>query len=57
MPSQFDTSYHEQFRRNTYDDELSKRMYQLEKEADEVLELQPPPLPTQEQEIEYLDFL
>jgi hypothetical protein len=48
MPSQFDTTYHDTFRKNSFDDEASKRLYQITKEADEVLEVRPPPLPTQE---------
>lgn len=31
--------------------------YQLKREADEVLELKPPPTPTAEQEVEYIDWL
>jgi len=57
MPSQFDTTYHQTFRKNTFDDEPSKRLYQLSKEADEVLEVRPPPVPTPEMEVEYIDWL
>ena len=53
MPSQFDTSYHSVYRKPTFDDEASKRLYQITKEADEVLELATPPVPTPEMEREY----
>ena len=46
MPSQFDTTYHEHFRKPSFDDEASKRLYEKTKEADEVLEVRPPPVPT-----------
>ena len=46
MPSQFDTSYHEVFRKPTFDDENSKKLYQMTKEADEVFEMRAPPVPT-----------
>ena len=32
-------------------------MYQLRREADEVLELKAPPVPTPEMEVEYIDWL
>ena len=57
MPSQFDNTYHHVFRKPNFDDENSKKLYQLQKEADEALEVRPPPVPTQEQERAYMDFL
>ena len=57
MPSSFDTTYHNIFRKPTFDDEGDKKMWQIRKEADEVFEMRPAPVPTQAQENEYMDFL
>lgn len=57
MPSTFDTTYHNIFRKPTFDDEGDKKLYKLTREADEVLELRPAPVPTQQQEVEYIDWL
>ena len=57
MPSQFDDSYHNTFRKPSYDDEASKKWHQLKKEADEVFELRPAPVPKPEMEVEYIDWL
>ena len=57
MPSQFDNTYHNIYRKPTFDDDASKRMWQASREADEVLEVAHAPIPTQEMEREYLDFL
>ena len=57
MPSQFDSTYHKRFAKPNYDSEEDKKIYQLRREADEVLELKPPPLPTPEMEVEYIDWL
>ena len=40
-----------------YDDEADIKRYQGIREADEVLEMKPPRLPTQAEEDRYLDFL
>ena len=48
MPSQFDNSYHAYYRKPTFDDETSKELYQINKEANEVLELRTPDVPTPE---------
>lgn len=57
MPSTFDTTYHNVFRKPSFDDETGKKLYQLSKEADEVLEVKPAPVPTAEMEVEYIDWL
>ena len=57
MPSQFDNSYHAYYRKPTFDDETSQELYQINKEANEVLELRTPDVPTPEQEVEYIDWL
>ena len=57
MPSHFDTSYNKLYSRPSYDSEEDKKIYQLRREADEVLELRQPPLPTPEMEVEYIDWL
>ena len=40
-----------------FDDEGDERLYKISKEADEVFELAIPPVPTPEQEREYIDWL
>lgn len=57
MPSTFDTTYHNHFRKPVFDGEADKKWYQLNKVAEEVFEVAPAPVPTQEQEIEYIDWL
>ena len=57
MPSQFDNVYHKRFGKPSYDDESDMKHYQLKREANEILELKPPPIPTYEQEAEYIDWL
>lgn len=57
MPSQFDNTYHEVFRKPTFDTEIEKKRWQLEKEAEEVFEVRPAPLPTKEMEVEYINWL
>ena len=57
MPSQFDNTYHNHFRKPRFDDEQAKRLYQLGKEADEVLEVAPPEYPSLEKQVEYIDWL
>ena len=57
MPSHFDTSYNKQFSRPTYDSEEDRKIYELRREADEVLEMKQPPIPTPEMEVEYIDWL
>lgn len=47
MPSQFDSTYHHVFRKPTFDGVMDKTLYQATKEADEVLEMRPAPVPTQ----------
>ena len=57
MVSQFDTSYNDRFRRPTYDSIEDEKVQQLKREADELLEVRPPPIPTPEMEREYMDWL
>lgn len=57
MVSQFDTSYHQIYRRPTYDSVESQRLRQSRREMEEVLELKPPSVPTPEMEVEYIDWL
>ena len=57
MPSQFDPTYHHVFRKPTFDGAMDKTIYQAQKEADEVLEVRPAPVPTQQMENEYMDWL
>ena len=57
MPSHYDPTYHNKFSKPTYDSEEDERFYRLKREAEEVLELRPPSLPTPEMEVEYIDWL
>ena len=57
MPSQFDNSFNEHYRKPVFDDVGDKRLYQLTKEAEEVFEERMPGVPTQEEEREYMEFL
>ena len=57
MPSRFDPVYHKRFAQPIYDSDEDRKIQQLQREADEVLELRPPPVPTHEQEVEYIDWL
>lgn len=57
MVSHFDGSYNQTFRRTTYDSIEDQRARRMAREADEVLELRPPAVPTAEDEAEYIDWL
>jgi hypothetical protein len=57
MVSQFDSSYHATFRRTTYDSIEDQRTRRIQREAEEVLELRPAPIPDREAEVEYIDWL
>ena len=57
MPSHYDPTYHSRFSKPTYDSEEDKKYYELKREAEEVLELRRPSLPTPEMEVEYIDWL
>jgi len=57
MPSQYDTTYNHRFRKPVFDDEKDKKMWQMGREADEVLIEKLPPVPTPEMEVEYIDWL
>ena len=57
MPSQFDNTQSNLFRKPVFDDVTDQKLWQAGKEADEVFELRPAPLPTPEMEVEYIDWL
>jgi hypothetical protein len=57
MPSQYDNTYHGIFRRPVFDDAQDEKLYKLTREADEVFEMRPAPVPTAEMEVEYIDWL
>ena len=57
MPSNFDMTQQHKLSSANYDSEEDKRYYQTKREAEEVLELKPAPLPTAEMEVEYIDWL
>ena len=57
MPSQFDSTYNNHFRKPVFDDDSDKKLYQLTREADEVFEDRMPGIPTPEQEKEYMEWL
>jgi hypothetical protein len=56
MPSQFDTSYQNEYAKPTFDSEDDKRKYEIIREADYVLERVVPRLPTRDEEINYIDW-
>ena len=57
MPSQFDNTYHNVYRKPRFDDDMDEQLYKIAKEADEVLEMRPAEYPTLEKQHEYLDWL
>ena len=57
MVSSFDGSYHNIYRRTTFDSVEDQRVRRMTREMDEVLEVAKPPVPTPEQEVEYIDWL
>lgn len=57
MPSQYDTSYHWEYSKPTYDREEDKIKAQTIKEADYVFERRPPREPTRDDELEYMEWL
>lgn len=57
MPSFYDNTYHNQFRKPVFDTEESKVVINNKRVEDEILERRVPPTPTQAQENEYMDFL
>ena len=56
MPSSYDTSYHNEYSKPTYDTIEDQIKYQTLREADYVLEPAPPREPTREEEVEYLNW-
>jgi len=57
MPSSYDNTYNFQFRKPVFDDEQDKKMWEISREADEVFEERPPPVPTPQMEVDYIDWL
>ena len=57
MPSFYDNTYHNTYRKPTYDREEDKIARNNKRVEEEIYEPVAPPEPTQEQENEYMDFL
>ena len=57
MPSHFDNTYHERYRKPVYDSEEDKKRQQQKRIFDEITELRPPQVPTQQMENEYIEWL
>ena len=57
MVSHFDTSYHDKYRRPTYDSVEDLRDRQLQREFEAIFEPKKPHVPTPEEEVEYIDWL
>lgn len=56
MPSQYDTSYHWEYSKATYDTKEEEAKFKAIHEASAVFELRPPREPTRDEELEYLDW-
>lgn len=57
MVSQFDSSYNNIYRRPVYDSKSDQTRRRFTREADELFEKAVPPIPTPEDEVEYIDWL
>ena len=57
MPSHYDNTYNYKMSEPSYDTDHDKLRTQIAREADAVLEMRPPPVPSREQEIAYIDWL
>lgn len=57
MPSQYDTTYHWEYSKPTYDRQEDKIKAQTIMEADYVLEVRPSREPTRQEELEYMAWL
>ena len=57
MPSYYDNTYHEIYRKPRYDREEDKITIQNKRVREEIYEVKPAPVPTQQMENEYMDFL
>lgn len=57
MPSSFDSTYHNIYRKPVFDDEGSRAIWEASREADEVLIPRAAPLPSRDQELEYMEWL
>ena len=55
--AQHDHSYNKRYAAPVYDSDEDRKIYELRREADEVLEMKQPAVPTQEMENEYIDWL
>jgi hypothetical protein len=56
MPSQYDTTYHYEYSKPSYDSAEEESKFKAIREADYVLEKRAPREPTREEELEYLDW-
>jgi hypothetical protein len=57
MPSFYDNTYHAIYRKPRYDREEDEATFQNKRLQEELFEKRLPPVPTQEMENEYMDFL
>lgn len=57
MPSFYDNTYHNTYRKPVYDRDEDRVAREHKRVNEEIYELAPTPLPTQEMENEYMDFL
>ena len=57
MPSYYDNTYHAKYSKPVFDTEKDKHMREQKRVNEEIYERVPAPVPTQEMENEYMDFL
>lgn len=57
MPSHYDNTYNYKMSEPSYDRDHDKEKAHAAREADSVLEMRPPPVPSRDQEIAYIDWL
>lgn len=56
MPSQYDTTYHWEYSKPTYDTVEEEAKFKAIHESDHVFEIRPVRDPTRAEELEYLDW-
>lgn len=56
MPSQYDTTYHWEYSKPSYDCAEDEAKFKAIKEADYVFELKPPREPTRKEELDYIQW-
>ena len=56
MPSQYDSTYHYEYSKPSYDCPEDEAKFKAIREADAVLETRAPREPTRKEELEYLDW-